>query len=222
MLIEHCATDTQFVQEIIDAVSPPMEHVGLRECPFCDDRLLWNKLIGRSITKTEDALDVELSSVSTDVYQRHVAYHLEQIALFAVPSAAQEDLTEDEDTDSENSKQNDDDDNDNDDDNEEEAKGDESKPEMERAAPNSDAANASEESVDEPEDHLRPFPSYFVSQDLGLVANGESDDDKDFVVDSGTGGRMEESLEDDMTQEASKDSSHVLSGTKHVNRCKGD
>jgi hypothetical protein len=109
LLTEHSTLDTQFVYEIIDAVSSPIERVGLGECPFCDDRSLWDTLIDRNITKTEGASDVESGSVSTDLYQRHLSYHLEQIALFAVPSAADEGLTEDEDIDSEQFQQDDDD-----------------------------------------------------------------------------------------------------------------
>jgi hypothetical protein len=90
LLTEHSTLDTQLVYEIIDAVSSPIERVGLGECPFCDDRSLRDTFIDRNITKTEGASDVEAGSVSTDLYQRHLSYHLEQIALFAVPSAADE------------------------------------------------------------------------------------------------------------------------------------
>jgi hypothetical protein len=108
LLTEHSALDTRLVYDIIDAVSPRIEHLRLGECPFCDDRSLWDKLVDRNITKTGGESNVEFGTVSTDLYQRHLAYHLEQIALFAVPSAADEGLVVDENIESEQVQQDDD------------------------------------------------------------------------------------------------------------------
>jgi len=74
MSAEHSATEDGLVHALVTAASPQHTSAKLSECPFCGDQPE-NKLLHPG------------PAVSIDVYQRHLSRHMEQLALFAVPSA---------------------------------------------------------------------------------------------------------------------------------------
>lgn len=79
-------------QQILDMARSPLDHIRARDCPCCSewaDRLEERANIFDISSDTSDHTVV----VEQAVFKRHLASHLEQLALFAVPSQPAEDDT---------------------------------------------------------------------------------------------------------------------------------
>lgn len=100
----HPALERALLDDLIQAASPPIERVSVSQCPFCDDRILW-KCVLEGIPapvlqlKAQDKRIVLDESVSVSLFHRHKRRHMEQLALFAIPTAARDDDDEDEESD---------------------------------------------------------------------------------------------------------------------------
>lgn len=93
---DHPSVDKTLSRELTYAESPEIERVSISQCVFCDDHHLWNRLLeprSTSISKNEPPIDHSLrdAMVPVALYQRHMSRHMEQLALFAVPSVADDD-----------------------------------------------------------------------------------------------------------------------------------
>jgi hypothetical protein len=110
--VEHPATEDGLVYALITAASPQHASAKVSDCPFCDDyHARPDSIHPGPVTIQHEHSWYDLS-VSIDIYQRHLGRHMEQLALFAVPSvAADDDDDEEDDNDTHDS---DDDDNDDD------------------------------------------------------------------------------------------------------------
>ncbi|RSL51393.1 hypothetical protein CEP53_008442 [Fusarium sp. AF-6] len=91
-LRSHFATHGTFTDQQLhileDAARDTRINLRAHDCPFCDE---WaDKLGARSVTSTRDDQDVVVSHVR---FKRHVATHQEQLAIFALPRAIEEDET---------------------------------------------------------------------------------------------------------------------------------
>jgi hypothetical protein len=84
----HPSIDTTLSDELIDAASQPIHVVNNPQCLFCDDPEHWDQPPDR-IPKP-DVHGPRKPLILTNSFQRHVSQHLEQIALFAVPSTIQD------------------------------------------------------------------------------------------------------------------------------------
>jgi hypothetical protein len=85
---EHSSIKTSLYGDLIEAASQHVQILEDPQCLFCDESGLWDQSTG-----TAPKLDLHASknqSVSTNSFRRHVGRHLEQIALFAVPSTVQD------------------------------------------------------------------------------------------------------------------------------------
>jgi hypothetical protein len=85
---EHPSINTSLYGDLIEAASQHVQILEDPQCLFCDESGLWDQSTG-----TAPKLDLHASknqSVSTNSFRRHVGRHLEQIALFAVPSTVQD------------------------------------------------------------------------------------------------------------------------------------
>jgi hypothetical protein len=85
---EHPSINTSLYGDLIEAASQHVQILEDPQCLFCDESGLWDQSTG-----TAPKLDSHASknqSVSTNSFRRHVGRHLEQIALFAVPSNVQD------------------------------------------------------------------------------------------------------------------------------------
>lgn len=84
--------DRTLSNELIHRESPQIERVAISQCPFCDDRRLWTSALGPTGSVTlEDQSQIEQNLRNTlvpvSLYHRHMSRHMEQLALFAVPSS---------------------------------------------------------------------------------------------------------------------------------------
>jgi hypothetical protein len=85
---EHPSISTSLCGDLIDAASQHVQIVEDPQCLFCDDTEPWDQS-----TEATPRLGLPGSknlSISANSFQRHVGRHLEQIALFAVPSTVQD------------------------------------------------------------------------------------------------------------------------------------
>ncbi|RSL54254.1 hypothetical protein CEP54_010007 [Fusarium duplospermum] len=91
-LRSHFATHGTFTDQQLHILEDAARNTGItlraRDCPFCDE---WDdKLRARSVTPTPGDQGVVVSHVR---FKRHVATHQEQLAIFALPRAIEEDET---------------------------------------------------------------------------------------------------------------------------------
>lgn len=91
-LRSHFATHGTFTDQQLHILEDAARDTGIRlrarDCPFCDE---WaDKLASRSVTSTRDDQGVVVSNVR---FKRHVATHQEQLAIFALPRAIEEEET---------------------------------------------------------------------------------------------------------------------------------
>ena len=85
---EHPTIDQALSNELIYHGSPETKQVAITQCPFCDDRRLWKNVLGPLSSATlEDISQEHDVLVPVALFQRHVSRHMEQLALFAVPSS---------------------------------------------------------------------------------------------------------------------------------------
>jgi hypothetical protein len=85
---EHPSINTGLYGDLIEAASQHVQILEDPQCLFCDESELWDQS-----TVTAPKMDLHASknqSVSTNSFRKHVGRHLEQIALFAVPSTVQD------------------------------------------------------------------------------------------------------------------------------------
>jgi hypothetical protein len=93
---EHPSVDTAITSALAYAQSSEIERLPLSQCPFCDDHLLRKGAAAPYASSTlQDVAEHERAVRDTLVplalYHRHISKHMEQLALFSVPSAANDD-----------------------------------------------------------------------------------------------------------------------------------
>jgi hypothetical protein len=96
---EHRSIDTAITSALAYAESTEIERLPISQCPFCDDHHMWKSVVEphassslQEIPEHEQAVRDTL--VPTALYHRHMSKHMEQLALFSVPSAANDDDNE--------------------------------------------------------------------------------------------------------------------------------
>lgn len=104
MVAAHPSLERALLDDLIHAVSSPIERMSISQCPFCDDRILWNGVlegIPAPIlqSKAQDKRIVLDNSISVSLYHRHKRHHTEQLAFFTIPTAARDDDNKDEESD---------------------------------------------------------------------------------------------------------------------------
>jgi tetratricopeptide (TPR) repeat protein len=68
-----------------DLARKPLAQIPASDCPCCSD---WVDRLKERITQTSGSASNEILAVTPTVFKRHLAGHLEQLALFAVPVGA--------------------------------------------------------------------------------------------------------------------------------------
>jgi hypothetical protein len=99
---EHPSVDTAITSALAYAQSSEIERLPLSQCPFCDDHHLQKGAAAPYASSTlqgfaEHDRAVRDTSVPLALYHRHMSKHMEQLALFSVPSAANDEDDENED-----------------------------------------------------------------------------------------------------------------------------
>ena len=84
----HPPVDETLVQTLIMAASPQHKLARASDCPFCTDSCMWPHLRRQDLTALRDDQKLDNTLVPLGLYQRHLSHHMEQLALFAVPSVA--------------------------------------------------------------------------------------------------------------------------------------
>jgi hypothetical protein len=76
-------------QTVLDMARKPLEQISAQECPFCSDWV--DRLKERTVVANmnSDASE-QIIYVDPTVFKRHLASHLEQLALFAIPIGSAE------------------------------------------------------------------------------------------------------------------------------------
>lgn len=70
------------LQPAIDLARVPLAHIPASDCPCCSD---WVDRLRARAGGTSDAPSEEVIAVLPTIFKRHLASHLEQLALFAIP-----------------------------------------------------------------------------------------------------------------------------------------
>ncbi|USP81803.1 hypothetical protein yc1106_09077 [Curvularia clavata] len=76
----------------IDLARKPLAQISASDCPCCSD---WAGRLEERIIQTSGSAPTGILAVTPTVFKRHLAAHLEQLALFAVPIAAATDDSKD-------------------------------------------------------------------------------------------------------------------------------
>lgn len=84
----HPSVDETLVHTLIMAASPKHELARASDCPFCTDSCMWPHLRRQHLAALQDDRKLHNTLVPLALYQRHLSHHMEQLALFAVPSVA--------------------------------------------------------------------------------------------------------------------------------------
>lgn len=79
-------------QPVLDIARKPLDQIPAQECPCCSEWV--NRLKERAVASTPSDASYHILGVVPTVFKRHLASHLEQLALFAIPigSAAEGDV----------------------------------------------------------------------------------------------------------------------------------
>ncbi|KAI0528220.1 hypothetical protein F5B22DRAFT_27067 [Xylaria bambusicola] len=89
--------DTDGLEAVKDASKRGVDEISAAECPFCDE---WHDTLKHNpIRKSYDDPSIQLDNpvlVNLNTFRRHVAHHMEQLALFALPRGLGNDRDEDE------------------------------------------------------------------------------------------------------------------------------
>lgn len=79
---------------LVESGRQPVTTFNASDCPFCND---WSEALKNNLAKTSPEAQREIV-VTTKRFRRHVAMHLEQLAIFAVPQHYNDDEDDDEDS----------------------------------------------------------------------------------------------------------------------------
>lgn len=74
------------IHALVNAASPQYESMSVLDCLFCNDSRTWSRMLRPDSAAPQDGQILDHAFVPLSVYQRHLSHHMEQLALFAVPS----------------------------------------------------------------------------------------------------------------------------------------